>query len=217
MRSTRNLLAILVVAVLAVPPALASMGGGGKSEEMPPPTSVPSEQQQQLTSSRQDAERYYGDAYGDVAKAKKALAENKKKDADKKFKKALERGERAVELDSTYYEAWNLVGYCARNLTLYDQSLSAYQRCLAIKPDYAPAREYLGEALLEMGKIDQAREQLGMLQKMSAPEALELKIKLDAWAVAHPDSSATSTTTASTTPAPADTSSTAPAQGTTKP
>src|SRR5437867_1302034 len=143
--------------VLASLPAFASFSGSSKPE-----------QNANANTTRQEAERLYGDAYNDVAKAKKDLADGKTKNLEKKFKKALERGERAVELDSTYHEAWNLVGYCARNLKLYDKSLAAYQRALTIKPDFAAAREYLGETYLEMGQPDKAREQLAWLEKLSA-------------------------------------------------
>src|SRR6185436_11236495 len=110
----------------------------------------------QQQSSRKSAEAFYGDGYNLVAKAKQEAAEGKTKNLDKRYRKALEKAERAVELDSTYHEAWNLVGYCARQVKDYDRSLAAYDRCLKLKADYAPAREYLGEAYVELGKADQA-------------------------------------------------------------
>lgn len=149
---------------------------------------------------RQEAERWYGDAYGDVAKATKEAAEGKAKNAEKRFKRALERGERAVGLDTTYYEALNLVGYCARNLHQYDKSLSAYTRCLVLKPDYAAAREYLGELYVEMGDLAKAREQLAWLERLNVEDAASsLQAKIDARTAAHPDSS-----TAAPTPAASD-------------
>ena len=186
---TRGMFAVLFISAFAAAPALASFGGSSKPDSPgQPSTDV---QQVPVSTARQEAERWYGDAYDEVARARKDLAEDKKKNADKKFKKALDRGERAVELDSTYYEAWNLVGFCARNLTLYDRSLAAYARCLKIKPDYAPAREYLGEAYVELGQPDKAREQLAWLSRLNATEQVtSLKARLDAWVQAHPDSTA---------------------------
>lgn len=140
--STRFVPTALLAALLFAAPAFASFSGGSKPD--PPPSSSSSpEAKSAETTPRQEAERWYGDAYDEIAKAKKEIADGKAKNADKRFRKAMERGERAVELDSTYHEAWNLVGYGARKLKLYDKALAAYERCLTIKPDYAPAREYL--------------------------------------------------------------------------
>jgi hypothetical protein len=60
-----------------------------------------------------------------------------------------------------------------------------------LKPDYAPAREYLGELYVQMGDVAKAKEQLAMLTKLEAPEAVtNLKGKIDAWSAAHPESAA---------------------------
>jgi len=179
---------LLLLLVLASSPALASFGG---SKPETRPDQAPSDLNPSATTPRQEAERLYGDAYDEVAKAKKDLADDKQKNAQKKFKKALDRGQRAVELDSTYYEAWNLVGFCARHLADYDRSLAAYARCLRIKPEYAPAREYLGEAYVELGQPAKAREQLAWLERLKATDEFAgLKARIDAWAAAHPDSAA---------------------------
>src|SRR5207249_173721 len=67
----------------------------------------------------------------------------------------------------------------------------AYLKCLGIKFDYAPAREYLGEAYLEMGKVAQAREQLAVLERLKASDSVtELKASIDAYVAAHPEAAA---------------------------
>jgi tetratricopeptide (TPR) repeat protein len=171
---------------LTAVPCLAMLSGGPKDEG----GSKSSIETRAPLTTRQEAERWYGDAYGDVAKANKELADGKEKNAQKRFKRGLERGERAVALDSTYYEAMNLVGYCARNLRQYDKSLAAYTRCLGLKPDYAPAREYLGELYVELGDVARAREQLAWLERLEAADAVStLKAKIDARTAAQPDSS----------------------------
>lgn len=69
-----------------------------------------------------------------------------------------------------------------------------------IKPDYAPAREYLGEAWLEKGDAKQARLQLVWLERLGATEELKaLKAHYDVWAAAHPDSAATPLSTSAPT------------------
>jgi tetratricopeptide (TPR) repeat protein len=166
-------------------------------------------------SPRQEAEQAYAMAYEEIGKANKELAKGKAKNAEKRFRKALEQAERATQFDQDYYEAWNLVGFAARNLTDYEKSVKAYQKSLELKFDYAAAREYLGETYLAMGNIEEARGQLGMLERLKATEEhAKLSAAIDKWVAAHPEAanrqeanaSTATTTTAqpATTPAPAD-------------
>ena len=189
---------LLLAAVLSAP-AFASFGGGSPKPEPQPQPNVPANPSgSQMSGARAEAEQTYGLAYEEVAKAKKDLAAGKTKNAEKKFKKALERGENAVSLAPDYHEAWNLVGYCARKTGKLDRSFEAYEKCLTLKPDYAPAREYLGEAWLDKGDLEKAREQLAMLERINAgTEAGELKAAIAAYEAAHPASAATDSTSAS--------------------
>lgn len=208
----RSAAVCLIVILLAVPMAVAI--GSGPSD--PPPTprdqgsaGVPgmSGTSNGRLTPRQEAEQSYALAYEDIGKAKKDLEESKAKNAEKKFRRAIERCEKAVLFDERYHEAWNLLGYSARKVGDYDKAFKAYERCLAIKPDYAPAREYLGEAWLEKGDAKQARVQLLWLERLGATEELKkLKSSFDAWAAAHPDSAAALPVTA---PARADSASAA--------
>ena len=193
---------MLVTTLLAAAPALASFSGDSKPQPSPMPASDP---QTTTVTPRQQAERLYADAYDEVAKAKKDVEAQKRKNADKKFKKAMGRATEATELDTTYHEAWNLVGYCARQLKKYDESIVAYEHALRIKPDYAPAREYLGETYIELDQPDKARQQLAYLKQMNATgEVAELEGKLAAWTAAHPEAAKPADTAAqASTPAAA--------------
>ena len=177
--------------------ALAASGAWAMSSEPrnppPPPPGSPSvpgasgTENSQATA-RQQAEQSYALAYEEVGKAKKDLEDGKAKNAQKHFKRALESCEKAVSFDDRYHEAWNLLGYAARKSGDYDKAFKAYERCLAIKPDYAPAREYLGEAWLDKGDAKKAREQLVWLERLGAGEELKtLKTRYDAWIAEHPD------------------------------
>ncbi len=188
-------LAVLSLSMLLAAPAFASFGSGGSSS---PPEPQPGDQsmsqpadQQDAPTARQKAQQAYSDGYNEVGKGKDDLSNNKQKNADKHFKKALEHGREAVSIDSTYVEAWNLVGYCSRQLKDYDHSLAAYGRCLALNPNYAPAREYLGEAYLELNQPDKAREQLAALHQIgAADETMRLTGAIDDWNHAHPQAAA---------------------------
>jgi Flp pilus assembly protein TadD len=81
---------------------------------------------------------------------------------------------KAVELQPTYAEAWNGLGYALRNQGRYAESLKAYHEALRLRPDYPEALEYLGEAYVKMGRLDDARRALDRLKPLDAGRAAEL-------------------------------------------
>ena len=191
--NVRPLLPMLLITLVATP-ALASFGS---KPETPPPSSPSSsspEASDQKTP-RQQAEAFYNDAYNSVSQAKDLLAQEKpdKKKADKLFKKAIDHADDALKLDGTYFEALNLQGFSWRKLGNYKKSLEAYAACLKIQPDYAPALEYYGEALLESGDVAGAQAQLAHLKALKADD--QAKLLEDAIA-AVPDKAAKSGGTA---------------------
>ena len=171
---TRSFLPLLILAIAATP-ALASFN------EKPPVQPNPSSsgnatQTSEGRPAREQAETWYHDAYEDITKAKEALAAEKPdaKKAKKFYERAIERASRALEYDAKYYEALNLQGFAWRNLKNYEKSLAAYAACIALAPDYAPAREYYGQALLESGDRKGAEEQLAYLKKLNSEEHVKL-------------------------------------------
>lgn len=191
---TRYVTIVSFMALSFALPALASMSTPPSTPPPQQPSATPSGDAAGDTpqvSGRQHAERLYAEAYEEVAKAKKELGSGKAKNAQKKFKNALERADEATRLDAKYHEAWNLVGFAARKLGDYDRALKAYDRCLSLKPDYVPAREYLGEAYVELGNMTKAREQMVWLDHLNATEDLKtLKGLIESYEAAHPDSAA---------------------------
>lgn len=165
-----RLLLPLLLLSFAATPSLASMGSRPDPPASQPSGSTPEASDQKTP--RQQAESWYNDAYDDVSKAKEALAAEKPdaKKAEKLFKRAIDRAGRALDFDKTYFEALNLQGFSWRKLNDYPKSLAAYAACLAIQPDFAPAREYYGEALLESGDRENAQAQLVWLKKLKADD-----------------------------------------------
>lgn len=161
---------LLALSFLAAP-ALASFDS---NKEKPTSSSSSSSSMPQATDakpSRQEAEKWYHDAYEDVTKAKEALADKKDvKKANKLFQRSIERAGRALDYDKQYHEAYNLQGFAWRNLGDFDKSVAAYEKCLDIKPDYAPAREYYGQTLLLKGDRQGAELQLSWLQRLKADD-----------------------------------------------
>ena len=61
----------------------------------------------------------------------------------------------------------------------YPEAVKAYDRALKLRPDYAEALEYLGEAYVKMGKLDEARAVLGRLEPLDKKEAAELRAAIE--------------------------------------
>lgn len=177
----------IVLGLLASVALVAAAGAMMKGDDKPT-TPIPSASDPGAAlTPRQQAEAWYAEAYDEIARADEALKGENPKSAEKKFKKALDRALRATELDTAYHEAWNVVGYSQRRLGRLDESIAAYTRCLRLRPDYAAAREYLGEAELERGEVEKAREQLAMLVRLEAEgPAATLRAAIEAWEKSHP-------------------------------
>jgi len=60
----------------------------------------------------------------------------------------------------------NYRGYATRKLGRVEEGLTYYQAALAVDPTYTLAREYMGEAFLQLGKVDKALEQLAAISSI---------------------------------------------------
>ena len=158
---------------------------------------------QKASAARIEAEKLYADGYAEVEKAKKEIESGKEKDAKKRFGKALKKFEAALEKDSAYYQAWNMVGYCARNTGDLKRAFAAYEKSLSIQPDYDEAHEYLGEAYIMSGDLAKAKAELAWLRANDSDEAEELAEKI---AKAEGKAAPAESTAPADTPAPTENS-----------
>jgi tetratricopeptide (TPR) repeat protein len=74
-------------------------------------------------------------------------------------------------------EVLNGLGYTNRKLGQFREAIDFYQQAIALDPNYAEAREYLGEGYAVMGKLDLAKEQLAEIRRIcgtSCEEYVEL-------------------------------------------
>jgi tetratricopeptide (TPR) repeat protein len=199
----RSSLRLAVVALLFATPVFASYGG--KPDLPQPPSGAANETPNgDQGTVRQQAEPWYRDAYGDVMKGSQELEHGNAKNAEKKFRRALEHSKEAVSIDSTYAEAWNLVGFTSRKLGDYPASFEAYRVALRQKPDFALAHEYYGEGLLETGNLAGALEHLAALKRIGDQAMIaELQAAVDKYVAAHPASAQPDSTAAQPATAPA--------------
>jgi tetratricopeptide (TPR) repeat protein len=217
-RFTHPRLALLAaLALVAVAPALALADGGGMPA--PPTSGSPTwnSTPDQPKMSAEDAAKVkavelYTQAYREVDKAKQELADAEQmkaaagtdakaaKKADDKAQSAQKRLERARDkflevttLDAKNADGWNMLGFTRRKTGDTKGAFDAYWKCLALKPEHFGAHEYMGEAYLEEGKLNEARTELTWLKKkgnMATLEATNLENSINKWIAANPDAAA---------------------------
>lgn len=77
---------------------------------------------------------------------------------------AIARLERFVDRRPWDDDGFTLLGYAHRKRGEYDRSIEHYQHALRLNPHHLGAMEYLGEAYVETGREDQARELLHRIE-----------------------------------------------------
>ena len=70
-------------------------------------------------------------------------------------------------------EALNYRGYATRKLGRVDEGIGYYLKSVALDPQYAQVREYLGEAYVIKGDVEKAREQLRAIQAICGTDCEE--------------------------------------------
>ncbi|MFD0916376.1 tetratricopeptide repeat protein [Pseudahrensia aquimaris] len=67
----------------------------------------------------------------------------------------------------------NYLGFTTRKMGDIEGGLRYYQAALKIDPNYTLVREYMGEAYLQLGRVDMAREQLAEIEKRCGTDCAE--------------------------------------------
>jgi tetratricopeptide (TPR) repeat protein len=150
---------IPLAVVLGAPAVWAAPSGG--MPEMParmeaPPS--PEEQAKRAYNSGLDALKK-----ADALEATAAKETDKKRDkaqakAQKAYSRARDKFQEATELSPRLAEAWNSLGYSQRKLGSHAAALAAYDQALSLKPGYAEALEYRGEAYLGLNRVEDAKQ-----------------------------------------------------------
>jgi len=97
------------------------------------------------------------------------------------FREARVKFEEAAKAAPDMKEAWNLIGYTSRRLGEYDRSLEAYEKALALNPDYPEAIEYRAEAYLALNRLDDAKTSYMTLFGSSRSTAKVLLEAMQQW------------------------------------
>jgi Flp pilus assembly protein TadD len=81
-------------------------------------------------------------------------------------------------------KALNYRGYATRKLGRTDEGITYYLKSVALDPNYAQVREYLGEAYVLKGRLDLAQEQLVKIKALCNTTCEEYEDLADAIAAA---------------------------------
>lgn len=76
------------------------------------------------------------------------------------------------------------IGFATRKLGRVDEAMPLYQKALAVNPDYAVARAYLGEAFLTKGEPERARRELAEIARrcgVTCPAHVDLDSHIKAY------------------------------------
>lgn len=82
-----------------------------------------------------------------------------------RFAQAIPLLEQVVGRNSSDADAYNLLGFSSRKLGMLDKALTYYDQALRIDPKHRGAHEYRGEAYLQLGQLDKAKEELAFLDR----------------------------------------------------
>jgi tetratricopeptide (TPR) repeat protein len=85
----------------------------------------------------------------------------------------------ALMQDPNTPEALNYKGYATRKLGRIDEGIGYYLQSVSLDADYTLVREYLGEAYIQLGRVDLARDQLAEIEKRCGTTC-EPYVELDA-------------------------------------
>jgi tetratricopeptide (TPR) repeat protein len=146
---------------------------------------------QSLTPEQEAVELYNdGNEYRDKAAAfeKEAAAEPDAKKKEKLEKKAVDKHESSIkkfvaatQKNPRLVQAWGNLGYAYRKTGKYDDALTAYDKALALEPNYTPAIEYRGEAYLGLNRLEDVKSSYMDLFRSDRTRADELAGAIDRW------------------------------------
>ena len=105
--------------------------------------------------------------------------------AKSQYEDAVDDYRKAIGYDKTAYQAMNELGYAYRKSGDYENAVRAYNSALLVKPDFAPAIEYRGEAYLALSMFKDVKEAYLVLFGADQDQAATLMRAMEAWQVLH--------------------------------
>lgn len=175
-------LLFLVFLATSLIPLAAHAAGGAPTPPPAAPRLTPAEEAAQLYNEglklRDKAWKFeaQSDAATNPAEQAKLTAR-----MEKQFEKAIKKFERATELNQSLFQAHSSLGYALRRTGRYQEALTAYNRALALNPNYTEAVEYRAEAYLGLDRVAEAKTAYMFLFNRDQKRAGELLEAMAEW------------------------------------
>ena len=90
-----------------------------------------------------------------------------------RYAEAIKELDKVLSKDKKNADAWNLFGFAAKNMGNLVGADKAYARALSLNPEHLSALEYQGELFIMQGKIQWARSNLALLEKLCPDSCAE--------------------------------------------
>ncbi len=122
-----------------------------------------------------------GEALQGTGNKPKALARYRKYQADalaklKRYKEAIDKYDRAIELEADYSWTWKNRGDALCELKRYEEAIDSYDRAIELEPDCSWIWKNRGDALTELGRYQEAIESCN---RAEAIDSYDRAIKLE--------------------------------------
>jgi tetratricopeptide (TPR) repeat protein len=186
MRRLLAILGVLLASGALATGALAAGGGGGGSVDVGGSSGGGGDAERKAIARRfENAKKHLEEAKNLEARLETTTSADEREDLEEDIHDEYDdaRGdlEYVVRKQPKSYPAQSELGFTLRKLGRFDDSLEAYDKALAVKPGYAPAIEYRGEAYLELGRLTDARAAWEKLTNLDAELADQLLAKMQRW------------------------------------
>jgi len=110
--------------------------------------------------------------------------------AKSQYEDAVDDYRKAIGWDKSAYQAFNELGYAYRKIGDYENAVRAYNSALLVKPDFAPAIEYRGEAYLALSLFKDVKDAYLVLFRVDQDQAATLMRAMEAWQALHQEDAA---------------------------
>ncbi len=94
------------------------------------------------------------------------------------YKRAIKAFKRVIRANDQHAMAYTNMAYSYRKLGEYKRAVRLYEKALEIDPKLPEAHEYMGEALVALGRIDEAKKHLAILEGLNPKLAEDLRASI---------------------------------------
>ena len=127
-------------------------------------------------SSESSKDSMYEEAVKMIKRAGKLEKKENNEKANKLYKQAFQKLDKAYKKDKKNPDILNYMGYTSRKNGNFEDAEKFYLKGLSLNPNHNGINEYLGELYVQTNRIDKAKERLEVLKNCNCKEYQELEL-----------------------------------------